>query len=167
MSILSILQDAISSVGIKEVARRAELSASTVSRIRSGQVNPSLDVAERISKVLGLQIEIHNRTPVRQVPRLESTVLILIRLKSELASLGVTNVIIFGSVARLEDEIGSDIDLYLEYAGGRPKAQKMLKAEGVINEALAPYKTDIVDQFSLEKKPRLKQQVFKDGVRVF
>lgn len=167
MSILKILQESISKVGIREVARRAELSASTVSRIRSGQIKPSLDVAERISEVLGFHLELHAQIPNAQAPRLEFVKQTLNNLKSELKSLGVQHVIVFGSVAREEDGPASDIDIYLNFDNGKPKAQKMLKAEGRILEVFGENKVDLVSQLDSVKNAKLKQRIEKDGIRVF
>lgn len=167
MTILEILQESIGKVGIKEVARRADLSASTVSRIRSGQINPSLDVTERISEVLGFHLELHSQVQNAPAPRLEFTIQTIKNLKMELKSLGVRHAIIFGSVARKEDGPGSDIDIYLDFGGEKPKAQRMLKAEGRILETFGENKVDIVSQLDSVKNPRLKQRIEKDGVRVF
>ena len=167
MSILEIIQQNISHVGIKEVARHAGLSPSTVSRIRSGQMNPSLDIALRISEVLGFQLELHPQNQYAQSPRLEFAKQTLGKLKNELKALGIRHAIVFGSVARKEDGPNSDIDIYLDFGDEKPKAQRVLKAEGRILETFGENKVDIVSLLNSEKNSRLKQRIEKDGIRVF
>ena len=167
MTILEILQKNIGKVGIKEVARRADLAASTVSRIRSGQINPSLDVTERISEVLGFNLELHSQIQSTLPPRLDFAMQTLNGLKKELKDLGVQHAIIFGSVARKEDGPASDIDIYLDFGDEKPKIQKMLKAEGRILETFGENKVDVMSQVSSVKNPKLKQRIEKDGIRVF
>lgn len=167
MTLLEVLQDKIGKVGIKEVARRADLSASTVSRIRSGQINPSLDVTERISEVLGFHLELRTQPAKAQAPRLEFAKNTLNNLKKELKSLGVRHAIIFGSVARKEDGPTSDIDVYLDFGDEKPKIQKMLQAEGRIIETFGENKVDVISQPKSAKNTRLHQRIEKDGVRVF
>jgi predicted nucleotidyltransferase len=167
MSVLEILQERIGKVGIKEVARRALLSASTVSRIRSGKISPSLEVTERISKILGLELELHSKIQNASAPRLELAIQTINNLKKELKILGVKHATIFGSVARKDDGPSSDIDIYLDFGDERPKAQKLLKAEGIIIATFGEGKVDIVSQLEGAKNSGLKQRIEKDGVCVF
>jgi len=151
---------------VKEVARRAGLSPSTVSRMNSGLLNPSFDVVEKIADATGFYLELNPESKVTQAPRLEFAKKILGRLRNELRSLGVRHVIIFGSVARGEDSASSDIDIYLEFAD-KTGVSKLLKAEGRVIEAFGETKVDVVGQLSTPKGQRLKLQIEKDGVRVF
>lgn len=151
---------------MKEVARRAGLSPSTVSRMNSGLLNPSFDVVEKIADATGFYLELNPESKVTQAPRLEFAKKILGRLRNELRSLGVRHVIIFGSVARGEDSASSDIDIYLEFAD-KTGVSKLLKAEGRVIEAFGETKVDVVGQLSTPKGQRLKLQIEKDGVRVF
>ena len=54
-----------------------------------------------------------------------------------------------------------------ENAPAKPKAFKILKAEGRILETFGENKVDIISQLNADKNPRLAERVEKDGVRVF
>lgn len=43
---------------LDEIARRTGLSPSTISRVNSGAISPSFEVVEKISKAVGLKIQI-------------------------------------------------------------------------------------------------------------
>lgn len=75
MGLLEVLHNSISKVGIKEVARRSGLSPSTVSRVRSGQINPSLEVVEKISAATGFLLKLEPDTQLLKSPRLKSWIL--------------------------------------------------------------------------------------------
>ena len=166
MDILSKLRISIDKVGIKEVARRAALSPSTVSRISAGLINPSFEVVTKISAATGFYLELRQESIVSQAPRLSFAKNILGRLRNELKSLGVKHAFIFGSVARKEDDSESDIDLYLEFSE-KISASRLLKAEGIIIDAFGKTKIDIVSQIKSQKGQRLLQQIMKDGIYVF
>lgn len=167
MSVLNILQESIGKVGVKEVARRTGLSPSTISRIGSGQINPSIEVVERISSAVGFYLELHLNNQKAKAPRLNLAKDILGRLRNELKALGVKHVTIFGSTGRGDDKIDSDIDIYLEFIYTKPAIAKQLKAEGKIIEAFGENKVDIVSDLSSPRGQRLKLQIDKDGKRVF
>lgn len=167
MSILTTLQQSIGKVGIKEVARRTGLSASTVSRIGSGLINPTLQVVEKISTAIGYSLELHPENQNPTAPRLNFTKDILGRLRNELRALGLKHVTVFGSVARRTDTAKSDIDLYLDFGFNKPTTAKLLKVEGKIIEAFGETKVDLVSDLSSAKGQRLKIEIDKDGIRVF
>ena len=61
---------------------------------------------------------------------------ILARLKTaeaELKARGVTHAALFGSVARGEDRIGSDIDVMVEIDPGRDQAMDVYTFVGIVN----------------------------------
>ena len=167
MNILETLKESINKVGVKEVARRTGLSPSTVSRVNSGQINPSFEVVEKISDATGFYLELHPESKVTKAPRLAFAKNILGRLRNELKTLGVKHAIIFGSVARGEDKSNSDVDIYLEFADAKPSVSKLLKAEGLVIETFGETKVDIVSRLDTAKGKRLKLQIDKDGVYVF
>ena len=166
MEVLKELGTAIERIGIKEIARRSGLSPSTVSRVSSGAISPSLEVVQKISKAAGFKIEILPESIPSYAPRLSFAQNILGRLRKELKSMGVRHVFIFGSVARQEDRENSDIDIYLDFSE-KPKASNLLKAEGRVIEAFGETKVDVVSWLGSEKGRRLMAQIEKDGVRVF
>ena len=165
--ILDLIKESIHKVGIKEVARRTQLAASTISRIHSGTSMPSLEVAEKISRALGYNLQLLPQAQIATAPRLDFATQLLMKLKPELKQLGVRHITIFGSVARGEDGPNSDIDIYLDFGLEKPKAFKILKAEGRILETFGENKVDIISQLNADKNPRLAERVEKDGVRVF
>jgi predicted nucleotidyltransferase len=160
------LNIAIEKIGVKEIARRTGLSPSTISRVNSGTINPSIGVVEKISKAAGYKLEITPDTIPYHAPRLTFTKNVLGRLRKELRGMGVRHAFIFGSVARKEDKDSSDIDIYLDFAE-KPKASVLLKAEGLVIEAFGNTKIDIVSWLDSEKGQRLISEIEKDGVRVF
>lgn len=169
MRILETLRKSIKEIGIKEIARRSGLSASTVSRINAGSLSPSLEVTERISEAAGFEIAIHAR-PLRTTlhePRLHETLRILRRLKKTLSALGVKHVTVFGSVARGDDGPSSDIDLFIDYGAIQPKADQLLPIEGRIIEAFRGLKVDFISNLSTAKGKRLRIQIEKDGKNAF
>jgi predicted nucleotidyltransferase len=166
-SILDLIKESINKVGIKEVARRTHLAPSTISRIRSGESIPSLDVAQKISEAVGYHLFLEPLTQRATAPRLTFAKQILMKLKNELKSLGVQHVTVFGSVARGQDGPDSDIDIYLVFGPDKPKAFKILKAEGRILESFGENKVDIISQLKTHKNPRLLERIEKDGIRVF
>ena len=165
MNILDVLKEIISDTGIKEVARRSGLSPSTVSRIRSGQINPSFDVVNKISEAVGFQLHLKNKE--KKPIELKYAKEVLLKLKEELTSLGVSHVTLFGSVARGTQVSGSDIDVYLDCSNKKIPIADLLKAEGQIIEAFDGVQVDIVTQLKLPKNEKLKQQIEQEGVSVF
>ncbi len=167
MNVLTTLQQSIGKVGVKEVARRTGLSASTVSRIGSGLINPSLQVVEKISSAVGYNLQLHPENQAPAAPRLAFAKDVLGRLRNELKALGVKHVTVFGSVARQTDTAKSDIDLFLDFGFNKLNAAKLLKAEGKIIEAFGQIKVDVVSDLTSTKGQRLKIEIDKDGIRVF
>lgn len=167
MTILDSLNHSIRKVGIKEVARRAGLSASTVSRISSGQIKPSYEVVEKVSAALGFDLHLRKATTASDLPKLIVAKRILSELKEELKKSGIRHVMIFGSVARGDDLADSDIDLYLDFGDQKPSASILLRAEGKIIESFFPLKVDIASHLTSSRGQRLKQKIDKEGVRVF
>lgn len=165
--ILETIKDSIHKVGIKEVARRTNLAPSTISRIHSGLSMPSLEVVEKISMALGYNLQLQVQAEIATFPRLDFAKKNLMKLKTELKLLGVRHATIFGSVARGEDGTHSDIDIYLDFGLEKPKAFKLLKAEGRILETFGENKVDIISQLNADKNPRLAERIQKDGIRVF
>jgi len=166
MDILSTLQESIGRIGVKEIARRTGLSASTISRVNSDLIRPSFDVVEKIAQAVGYHLEIRPETKIVKPPRLEYAKNILMLLRKELKSLDVKHAVIFGSVARGEDRVDSDIDIYLEFSE-KPNIAQQLRAEGRVIEIFGDIKVDVVSRLDSPNGRRLMAQIEKDGVRVF
>lgn len=165
MTVIEKLRESIDEIGIKEVARRASIASSTVSRIKSGEISPSLEVVQKISKAVGLQLELVQEKEFNP-PRLIYAKRVLSELKEELKQFGVTHVAIFGSVARQEDRVDSDIDIYLEF-DHKPPVKALLAAEGKIIESFGNTDVDIVNYLDSPRGQRLKKRIQKEGIRVF
>lgn len=167
MSIEKDLQNTISNVGVKEIARRTGIAASTISRIKSGKINPTLAVVECISKAVGMTLLLQAEQKSSAAPRLSFAKETLSLIRNELRKLGVRHAIIFGSVARRQDTENSDIDVFLDFGGIRPKTSDMLRAEGRVIEAFHPLKVDVVSQVESVKGQGLKKAIEKEGKLVF
>lgn len=167
MSILETLKQAIDKIGIKEVSRRSGLSASTISRIGSGQITPGLEAAEKISTAVGYRLDLLPVDAKHTRSRLMKVLATLRELRPQLIKRGVRHITVFGSVARQEDRADSDIDLYIDYGGIPTGARLVLGVEGSILEAFPNTKIDFVSNLTTPKGLRLKIQIEKDGVRVF
>jgi predicted nucleotidyltransferase len=167
MSVLEMLKKAIQDAGVKEVARRSGLSASTISRINSGAMQPGLSVAEKISSALGYTLELKDGPTIASAPRLEFAKNVLRNLRRELEEFGVEHAVIFGSVARKEDGATSDIDIYLNFGDQKPKIENLLFAEGKILQAFGENRVDVISNRRNSIRPSLKGRIEKDGVNVF
>src|SRR5258707_15871866 len=100
MTVLDQLKESVREVGIKEIARRAGLAASTVSRMNSGQIKPSLEVIEKISAAVGLRLSLQADRYGSASSKLIFAKRVLGEMKEELKGNGVRHAVIFGSVAR-------------------------------------------------------------------
>ena len=167
MGIIDTLRKSIDEVGIKEVSRRSGISPSTISRIGSGQVTPGLEVAEKISKAIGFKLDLLPLVEGSEKSKLNVVLKTLRTLKPQLSNLGVKHIVVFGSVARQEDQPESDIDLYLDFGKIKPSAAKLLDAEGRILGAFPKTGVDIVSNLETPKGRRLKIQIDKDGQSAF
>jgi predicted nucleotidyltransferase len=167
MGLLETLQISIGKIGIKEVARRTGLSASTISRVNSGQINPTLEVVEKISAATGLLIKLEPNNQLFKAPRLKPAENILGRLRNELKTYGVKHAVVFGSTARGEDQDNSDIDIYLDFGDEKIHASNLLGAEGLVLNAFGENKIDIVSRLNSPRGERLKKRIEEDGIYVF
>ena len=167
MTVLEKLKVSIREVGIKEIARRAGLAASTVSRINSGQIKPSLEVIEKMCAAAGLRLNLLVDQDGSMAQKLIFARRVLSEIKEELKKNGVLHAIVFGSVARGDETPESDIDIFLDFGEMRPSAASLLRAEGKILDAFGSQKTDIVSWLRSSRGKRLKKRIDMDGVRVF
>ena len=167
MSVLVKLKSSILEVGIKEIARRAGLSPSTVSRVNSGKIKPSLEVIEKMSAAAGLRLNLQADRDGSRAPKLIFAKRVLSEIKNELRRNGVLHAIVFGSVARGEDNSESDIDIFLDFGEIKPSAASLLTAEGKVFEAFGSHRIDVVSWLRSPRGKRLRQRIDKDGIRVF
>lgn len=167
MAILEDIAESIRSIGVKEVARRAGVAPSTVSRIRSKKIQPSFEMIEKISRAIGKRLALTEDLNQLRPPRLISVKRILSEMKGSLRKYGVQHLVIFGSVARGDDTENSDVDIYLDFGDTIPSAVNLLKAEGSIIKTFGDQKVDMVSLLKSPRGKRLKQVIENEGVRVF
>lgn len=106
-----------------QLAQRARTTQSVVSAYESGARQPSLPMLRRLVAATGLELETTVRRPRRASSRLRGPLgLRLRKLSDEVSRVagmhGVTNLRVFGSVARGEETEDSDIDLLVDVGAG-------------------------------------------------
>jgi len=104
-----------------ELARRAGTSQSAVAAYEAGTKTPSADTLDRLLRAAGVRIE---TSPLLRSPWGELRIGELIRRRSDeirrtASTFGASNVRVFGSVARGEDDPGSDLDFLVDMEPGR------------------------------------------------
>lgn len=102
-----------------ELARRAAVTQSVISAYESGARQPSLPVLERLVAATGLQLQLRVRKAPSTLVRLTGPLGRKVRaqraeIKRLCAKAGVTNLRVFGSVARGQETAHSDIDLLVD-----------------------------------------------------
>jgi hypothetical protein len=120
-----VLRDARRRAGISQVelGRRAGVTQSVVSAYESGGRQPSLPTLERLVEAAGFELAITLRQPRSGAPlgaaRLGRRLARSRRRVHDIAAAyGLSNVRVFGSVARGEDGPDSDVDLLVDVAPG-------------------------------------------------
>jgi predicted nucleotidyltransferase/DNA-binding XRE family transcriptional regulator len=102
----------------QELARRAGTSQSAVARYETGVSSPSVNTLERLVRATGAELEFSTKpAPASDLSGEMATTLRRFRLEIlRLArQAGASNVRVFGSVARGENRVGSDIDLLVDF----------------------------------------------------
>jgi uncharacterized protein len=119
-----LLREARRNAGLSqaELARRAGTTQSVVSAYESASRQPSVPMLARLISAAGLELTMRvDRGPVHQRPQgpLGARLRRHRRRVEQIAGVhGLTNLRVFGSVARGEETDGSDIDLLVEVAPG-------------------------------------------------
>jgi uncharacterized protein len=106
-----------------ELARRAAVTQSVISAYESGARQPSLPVLERLVAATGLKLELRLLKPPSPLARLTGPLGRRVRgrraeIRRLCANAGVTNLRVFGSVARGQETKNSDIDLLVDLRPG-------------------------------------------------
>jgi uncharacterized protein len=116
--VAELIRDARADAGItqSELARRAGTSQPTVAHYEAGRVEPSLSTLTRLLRACGYEIEMTARPgapalPSQRLHRHRRAVL------NACSRAGFGNVRVFGSIARHQDTIGSDVDLLVDLLG--------------------------------------------------
>ena len=151
MSAAAVLRRARLDAGLTqaELARRAGTAQSAVARYESGAASPSIRTLERLLAAAGhrLVLDAQRGTPeqtdlsgarMRRLQRLRPDILRVARRYS------ITDVRVFGSVARGADTAGSDIDLLVEFEpDAHPTLLDMAQIEIDLSQALGGRKVDL------------------------
>ena len=96
----------------------------------------------------------------------QSASAILKSVQSQLAARGIAHAALFGSVARNEAKIISDIDILLTPApGARLSLFDLGALQSLLEDAFAGLRVDIV--LAPVKKPALRQSIERDAAHVF
>ena len=106
-----------------ELARRAGITQSVVSAYESGSRQPSLPTLARLVAATGLDLDVRVRRSRTPLTRLTGPLGRRVRdrrreVQRIAAAHGLSNLRVFGSVARGEDTTHSDIDLLVDVAPG-------------------------------------------------
>jgi hypothetical protein len=148
-----------------ELARRAGVTQSVVSAYESGRRQPSVPMLVKLVKAAGSELEMTVRPVGPRRRRLGGVLGRKLRsrrdeLREAAARYGVSNVRVFGSVARGEDTADSDIDLLVDLPVGASlftvaRLQRDL-------EVILGARVEIVPAGDL--KPRVKENIEQDLV---
>jgi uncharacterized protein len=106
-----------------ELARRAGIIQSVVSAYESGARQPSLPTLERLVRATGYELTIAVRKPSGATQEMTGPLASrLVSHRSEVLQIalryGLTNLRVFGSVARGQDTVDSDVDLLVDVGPG-------------------------------------------------
>lgn len=106
-----------------DLAARAGVTQSVISAYESGQRQPSIPALARLVGAAGFELTLGLRCPPGRLRRLSGPVGRRVRrhrkdLVAAAAAHGVSNLRVFGSVARGEDHPGSDVDLLADFPPG-------------------------------------------------
>lgn len=166
-SAASVIRQArrVRGVSQAELARRTGIAQPTISGYERGQHEPSLKTLKQLVEGTGLTLELrlHQDGARRRLP---TTVLgsLLNERSDELIAIGrrygASNIRVFGSVARGDDGLGSDVDLLVDLA-----PSTSLIDLGNLEEAfsqLLERTVDVVPASAL--KPRLRDAVLTEAI---
>ncbi len=125
-----------------DLAQRAGTTQSVISAYESDRRQPALTTLEGLVEATGLELEVRVRTPRPPIDRLTGPVGRRVRRNRRLlvetaATHGITQLQVFGSVARGEDRADSDVDILADIPEGlgllplgraREELERILKA---------------------------------------
>ena len=121
----TLLRQARKRAGLSQVglAAGAGVTQSVISAYESGQRQPSVPALARLIDAAGFELTLGLRRPPGRLRRLSGPVGRRVRrhretLVAAAAAHGVSNLRVFGSVARGEDRPGSDVDLLADFPAG-------------------------------------------------
>lgn len=162
-----LLRDARRRAGLTQVelAARAGVAQSVISAYESGRRQPALSTLAALVSATGLELEVQVRQPPRRLAGLTGPLGRQVRrhrrdLVAAAAAHGVSNLRVFGSVARGDDQPNSDVDLLADLPAdlgllGLGRVQAEL-------EAILDARVDLVPASDL--KPEVRRRVEGESV---
>ncbi len=125
----------------RDLAAKSGVSPSTVTRIERGEINPTVTMLERLLDASG------NELVVTVHPRPDRPTLAALRERRDeildiVASRGGSNVRVFGSVARGDSSVDSDVDVLIDV----PAGTGLITIEQIANalDAVVPWRVDVM-----------------------
>ena len=120
VSVPSLLQSARDAAGLTQasLARRAGTSQAAVARYEAGVASPSVSTLERLLRAAGLSLQLGTEPAPAADLSAPRAAMVRSHRREILAAAqaaGASNVRIFGSVARGDDDEDSDIDLLVSF----------------------------------------------------
>ena len=123
------------------LATASAVSTSTVTRIERGEINPTVQMLDRLLAASGnrLAVAVH---PVRPLQTLGDLRAYRTEILDVVSAFGGSNVRVFGSVARGEATGDSDVDLLIDV----PAGTGLFTVEEITDalERLLPWKVDLL-----------------------
>ncbi|MBA4209035.1 MAG: hypothetical protein C0454_05860 [Parvibaculum sp.] len=141
-----------------ELARRAGVSRPTLVNFENGKAKPHRSSLAALKSVLW-ESEQRHRSCLADVLRA------LQKMKADLTGRGVEHLAVFGSVARMEDRPGSDIDIVVDIDPGRHF--DIFDLAGIAGDIsrLLDRKVDVLERKSL--KPSFLSEIEREQIHVF
>jgi len=125
----------------RDLATRCGVSASTVTRIERGEINPTVAMLERLVEASGNDLIITTESR-RQRPTLDGLRAVRDDIVAAAARFGGTNVRVFGSVARGTATEASDVDLLIDVPAGTGLIRVEQIADAVAE--VTPWPVDVI-----------------------
>ena len=141
----------------RELAERAGVPQSTVSKIESGRQQPSVAMLTRLVAAAGFRIRadlVNDIRPSRLLERHRETVL------KVLADYPVREAWVFGSAARGDDTPDSDIDLLVDLDSGATFADYVGLSDDLMEALGCP--VDVVTTKELESNDLFRRRVLRE-----
>ena len=125
----------------RALASASEVSTSTVTRIERGEINPTVQMLDRLLAASGNRLVVEVQ-PVRRRPTLNALRAYRSEILKAVSAFGGSNVRVFGSVARGEATDASDVDLLIDV----PAGTGLFAVEEIAAalERLLPWKVDLL-----------------------
>lgn len=126
----------------RELASASGVSPSTITRIERGEMNPTVAMLERLLQASGSELLVTERPRTSSPPSIGALREHRLAIEEIVAKYGATNVRVFGSVARGDAEVGSDVDLLVDVPSGTGMFT-LLRIRDELDDLL-PWPVDIV-----------------------